>query len=82
MVATFGDPVATGPLAGLVAKRAELDRAITKLVDSQVALGVGWPEIAAALGVTRQAARQAYLRRHPEAVAKAGTDSQEPASRL
>jgi hypothetical protein len=27
-------------------------------------MGIGWPEIAARLGVTRQAARQHYLRRH------------------
>ncbi|MBV9095199.1 MAG: hypothetical protein JO132_15195 [Streptosporangiaceae bacterium] len=34
------------------------------LVDHAVDLGIGWPEIAAQLGVTRQAARQAYQRRH------------------
>jgi hypothetical protein len=34
------------------------------LVDHAVRLGIGWPEIAAQLGVTRQAARQAYQRRH------------------
>jgi hypothetical protein len=31
------------------------------LADHAVDLGIGWPEIAAQLGVTRQAARQAYL---------------------
>jgi hypothetical protein len=33
------------------------------LVDRAVDLGIGWPEIAAQLGVTRQAARQRYERR-------------------
>lgn len=37
---------------------------LAKLVDQAVGLGVGWPEIAARLGVTRQAARQHYQRRH------------------
>ena len=36
---------------------------LAKLVDRAVGLGVGWPEIAARLGVTRQAARQHYQRR-------------------
>lgn len=35
-----------------------------KLVDQAVSLGIGWPEIAARLGVTRQAARQHHQRRH------------------
>jgi hypothetical protein len=33
---------------------------LAKLVDQAVGLGVGWPEIAARLGVSRQAARQHY----------------------
>lgn len=37
---------------------------LAKLVDQAVAVGIGWPEIAARLGVTRQAARQHYQRRH------------------
>jgi predicted ArsR family transcriptional regulator len=37
---------------------------LTVLVDHAVELGVGWPQIAAQLGVTRQAARQHYQRRH------------------
>jgi hypothetical protein len=37
---------------------------LAKLVDQAVGLGIGWPEIAARLGVTRQAARQHYKRRH------------------
>jgi hypothetical protein len=43
-------------------RRAEA--ALAKLVDQAVGLGVGWPEIAARLDVTRQAARQHYQRRH------------------
>jgi hypothetical protein len=37
---------------------------LAALVDYAVELGVGWPEIATQLGVTRQAARQHYQRRH------------------
>jgi predicted ArsR family transcriptional regulator len=40
------------------------DAALAKLVDQAVSQGIGWPEIAARLGVTRQAARQHYQRRH------------------
>jgi hypothetical protein len=40
------------------------DEAEAELVDHAVAVGVGWPEIARRLGVTRQAARQQYQRRH------------------
>ena len=36
---------------------------LAKLVEQAVGLGIGWPEIAARLGVTRQAARQHYQRR-------------------
>ena len=43
-------------------QKAEAELAV--LVDRAVSLGVGWPEIAARLGVTRQAARQHYQRRH------------------
>jgi predicted transcriptional regulator len=43
-------------------RRAEA--APAKLVDQAVGLGIGWPEIATRLGVTRQAARQHYQRRH------------------
>jgi hypothetical protein len=42
------------------AAEAELDAIVDRAVD----LGIGWPEIAAQLGVTRQAARQRYQRRH------------------
>jgi hypothetical protein len=40
------------------------ETALAKLVDQAVGLGIGWPAIAARLGVTRQAARQHYQRRH------------------
>lgn len=39
---------------------------LAALIDFAVALGIGWPEIANWLGVTRQAARQRYQRRHRE----------------
>jgi predicted ArsR family transcriptional regulator len=38
------------------------------LTEQAVSLGIGWPEIAAKLGVTRQAARQHYQRRHRDRV--------------
>lgn len=47
--------------------RSARDEAAAKLdalVDRAVGLGIGWPEIAAQLGVSRQAARQRYQRRH------------------
>jgi predicted transcriptional regulator len=42
--------------------KAEAELAV--LIDHAVSLGIGWPEIAAKLEVTRQAARQHYQRRH------------------
>ncbi|MGO8726982.1 MAG: hypothetical protein ACLQK8_09770 [Streptosporangiaceae bacterium] len=42
----------------------ELDAELAALMDQAVALGIGWPDIAHRLGVTRQAARQHYQRRH------------------
>ena len=50
-------------------KRAQVAREAAEselavLVDQAVGLGIGWPEIAAQLGVSRQAARQSYQRRH------------------
>jgi hypothetical protein len=44
--------------------RDEADAELAMLIDHAVDLGIGWPEIAAQLGVTRQAARQHYQRRH------------------
>jgi predicted transcriptional regulator len=48
--------------ARLAREAAEAELAV--LIDHAVSLGIGWPEIAARLGVTRQAARQHYQRRH------------------
>lgn len=44
--------------------RDEAEAELGVLIDEAVALGVGWPEIASELGVSRQAARQSYQRRH------------------
>ena len=44
----------------------ELDAELAALVDHAVALGIAWPDIAQRLGVTRQAARQHYQRRHSD----------------
>ena len=42
----------------------EAEAELAVLIDQAVILGIGWPEIATRLGVTRQAARQHYQRRH------------------
>jgi hypothetical protein len=42
----------------------EAEAELALLVDHAVGLGIGWPEIASRLGVSRQAARQQYRRRH------------------
>jgi hypothetical protein len=42
-----------------------IDRRSDDVVDQLVAIGIGWVPIAEALGVSRQAARQAFLRRSP-----------------
>jgi hypothetical protein len=58
------------PVAGveqlrlLVGRRHHLEQTVAALVDQLRAAGVGWPAIADALGVSRQAARQQALRRH------------------
>lgn len=46
------------------AAQEEAEAELGLLVDDAVALGIGWPEIATELGVTRQAASQNYLQRH------------------
>jgi hypothetical protein len=46
------------------AAQQEAEAELAVLVDHALTLGIGWPEIATRLGVTRQAARQHYLRRH------------------
>jgi len=50
----------------LVGTRAVLDRRIDDVVDELAGSGVGWVPIAEVLGVTRQGARQASLRRRVE----------------
>jgi hypothetical protein len=47
-------------LADLVALRADLDEAINQGAQDLHDTGVSWTEIAAALGVSRQAARQRF----------------------
>src|SRR5438045_4058533 len=49
-------------LARVAPQQAEAE--LAKLIDHAVDLGIGWPQIPAQLGVTRQAARQHYQRRH------------------
>ena len=46
------------------AAQQEAEAELAILVDQAVILGIGWPEIATRLGVSRQAARQHYQRRH------------------
>ena len=53
-------------------QRDELDTELALLIDHAVSLGIGWPDIARCLGVSRQAARQHYQRRH-----RAGTSRQD-----
>jgi hypothetical protein len=45
-------------------QRDEAEAELAALIDHAVALGVGWPDIARRLEVSRQAARQHYQRRH------------------
>src|SRR4051812_38041963 len=54
-------------LRRLVDRRGRLEQAIACEVDRLAAAGVSWPQIAAALGVSRQAARQSALRRQSSA---------------
>jgi predicted transcriptional regulator len=42
----------------------EAEAKLATLIDDAIGLGIGWPKIAAELGVTRQAARQHYHRRY------------------
>ena len=51
------------PLRRLIKRRDQLEKTITWEIDRLAEAGVGWPQIAAVLGVSRQAARQAALRR-------------------
>ena len=45
--------------------REKAEDELASLIDAAVRQGIGWPLIATQLGVTRQAARQQYLRQHP-----------------
>jgi hypothetical protein len=55
-------------------RREEAEAELAALVDHAVALGVGWPDIARQLGVSRQAARQHYQRRHRQDMAERSRD--------
>lgn len=61
----MGDEM-TRELDFLVENLREADAAVEREVDRLVRVGVGWPMIADALGVSRQAARQRWLRRQPK----------------
>lgn len=52
-----------GELRRLADGRRVIDRRIDDVIDQLVAKGVSWVTIGEALGISRQAARQAYLRR-------------------
>jgi hypothetical protein len=52
------------PLSTVLELRDEAEAELAMLIDRAVDQGIGWPEIATQLGVTRQAARQQYQRRH------------------
>jgi len=55
---------ATAQLRSLVEQRARIEHEIDAEVDQLHRWGFDWPTIAAALGVTRQAARQRHARQH------------------
>lgn len=50
--------------------RDEAEAELAVLIDHAVGLGIGWPQIALRLKVTRQAARQHYQRRHRESASR------------
>jgi hypothetical protein len=53
-------------------QRDELDAELALLIDHAVSLRSGWPDIARCLGVSRQAARQHYQRRHGDGGSRTG----------
>lgn len=61
---------ALGELVALVLEQRRLSERQRELVAELVGMGTGWPQIAAALGVSRQAARQQFLRTHARRVAE------------
>ena len=50
--------------------REKAEAELEVLIDHAVGLGIGWPEIATKLGVTRQAARQSYQRHHRDSATR------------
>jgi DNA-directed RNA polymerase specialized sigma24 family protein len=52
-------------LAEVVDEKQRLDERQRALIAELVAAGTSWPRIAVALGVSRQAARQQFMRTHP-----------------
>jgi hypothetical protein len=50
--------------------RDEAEAELATLIDHAIEQGIGWPQIAARLGVTRQAARQHYQRRHRSGISQ------------
>ena len=50
--------------------RDELDAELALLIDHAVSLKIAWPDIARCLGVSRQAARQHYQRRHRDGASR------------
>jgi hypothetical protein len=51
-------------------QRDELDTELTLLIEYAVSLGIGWPDIARRLGISRQAVRQQYQRRHRDGASR------------
>jgi hypothetical protein len=60
----MGDEM-TRQLEFLAQRQREADAEVEREVDRLVQVGVNWSLIADALGVSRQAARQRWLRRQP-----------------
>jgi len=53
-------------------QRDQLDAELALLIDHAVRLRIGWPDMARCLGVSRQAARQHYQRRHRDGTSRTG----------
>jgi len=62
IVRVAGDSL-TSALEHLVEQQHAAEEAVELEVNRLVSLGLGWPQIAHALGVSRQAARQRWVRR-------------------
>jgi hypothetical protein len=60
--APFRTAVGVDKLHELVGLKCQVERQIDQEIDRLHEAGVGWPPIAAALGVSRQAARERALR--------------------